>query len=99
MREEIESYLASFHEGAAQQRYHLENFMRWRDSNQRPAPTHKELIELARTHGRARNHPSFGHELIFSPKGLAALIEAVTVAKFEKSIDSPGMVQSSIKNA
>ena len=33
LREEIEAYLATFHEGADQQRYHLENFMRWRESN------------------------------------------------------------------
>lgn len=30
LREEIEAYLATFHEGAEQQRYHLENFLRWR---------------------------------------------------------------------
>lgn len=60
-----------------------------RDSNRRPSPTHKELIDLARTHGRVRNHPSFGHELIFSPKGLAALIEAVTEPKDESPAYRP----------
>ena len=33
LREEIEAYLDTFHEGADQQRYHLENFMRWREPN------------------------------------------------------------------
>ena len=32
LREEIEAYLATFHEGADQQRYHLENFLRWREA-------------------------------------------------------------------
>lgn len=60
LREEIEAYLATFHEGADQQRYHLENFMRWRESQSNPAQyeleawIHKEFEDFKAANPNAR---------------------------------------------
>lgn len=46
LKKDISAYLATFHEGAEQQRYHLENFARWVASHRKKAVPN--LDQLAR---------------------------------------------------
>ena len=48
LKKDIAAYLATFHEGAEQQRYHLENFARWVDSRRpKSVPTLDQLARRA----------------------------------------------------